>query len=207
MTDPVSLTSPSPHTWKWKVLAAVAAGTVAFDQVTKIGVTRFFDGVDGSSMPVIPGFFNLVLTHNPGAAWGLLGGIQPDSLRIAVFVVISITAVGMVLGLAWKARHDQKVLVYSAALVLGGALGNLIDRLVYGRVIDFLDVYTRAGAFSGLMETVGKDPCHPVHGCHWPAFNVADIAICIGVFLLATEGWFTKKAAAPTTSPIEGPGS
>lgn len=199
----------SPQAWKWKVLAAVAAATVAFDQVTKIAVTRFFDGVDGASVPVIPGFFNLVLTHNPGAAWGLLGGIRPDSLRIAVFVVISITAVGMVLGLAWKARQEQKMLIWSTALVLGGAVGNLVDRLLYGRVIDFLDVYTRVGAFSSLMEGVGKDPCHPIHGCHWPAFNVADIAISVGVFLLATEGWFTKKVADPATppaSPVEGSG-
>jgi signal peptidase II len=137
-----------------------------------------------------------VLTHNPGAAWGLLGGIRPDSLRIFVFIIISVTAVGMVLWLAWKARADQKLLVWSAALVLGGALGNLIDRLVYGRVIDFLDVYTRAGFFSSLMTAVGKDPCHETYGCHWPAFNVADIAISIGVFLLATEGWWGKKPKA-----------
>lgn len=189
------------HAWKWKVLAAVAAGTVALDQATKIGVTRFFGGADGASMPVIPGFFNLVLTHNPGAAWGLLGNIRPDSLRIGVFVLISITAVAMVLWLAWKARQDQKVLIWSAALVLGGAVGNLIDRLLYGRVIDFLDVYTRAGFFSGMMEAIGKDPCHPEYGCHWPAFNVADIAISVGVFLLATEGWFTKKVVATTTPP------
>jgi len=97
--------------------------------------------------------------------------------------------------------------VWSAALVLGGALGNLIDRLLYGRVIDFLDVYTHAGFFSGLMEAVGKAPCHPSYGCHWPAFNIADIAISVGVFLLATEGWFTKKAAATTTTPAEGAGS
>lgn len=185
------------HGWKWKVLAGVAAATVALDQLTKVAVTRFFDGVDGASREVIPGWFNLILTHNPGAAWGLLGGIRPDWLRILVFVVISVSAVAMVLWLAWKARRDQKLLVWSSALVLGGALGNLVDRLVHGRVIDFLDVYTTAGWFSAFLEKIGRDACHPTYGCHWPAFNVADIAISVGVFLLAAEGYLTKKAAPP----------
>ena len=204
MSELVPASSPGPvpagalegHAWKWKILATVAACSVALDQATKIAVTRFFEGVDGASKEIIPGLFNLVLTHNPGAAWGLLGGIRPDSLRIFVFIVISICAVGMVLGLAWKARADQKLLVWSAALVLGGAIGNLIDRLLYGKVIDFLDVYTHAGWFSALMEKVNGGPCHPTYGCHWPAFNVADISIVIGVFLLATEGWWTRKPKA-----------
>lgn len=204
----VTESEPLVPAWKWKVLAGVAAGTVAFDQVTKIGVTRFFDGEEGATKEIIPGFFNLVLAHNPGAAWGLLGNIQPDALRIAVFVVISISAVAMVMWLAWKARPDQKLLVWSSALVLGGAIGNLVDRLLYGRVIDFLDVYTHAGWLSALLEKLGRDPCHATYGCHWPAFNVADIAISAGVFLLATEGFFTKKEAAPAvTKPAEGQGS
>lgn len=204
----MSETVPESHSWKWKILASVAAASVVLDQVTKIGVTRFFGGEEGATKEIIPGFFNLVLAHNPGAAWGLLGGIQPDALRIAVFVVISVSAVAMVMWLAWKARADQKLLVWSSALVLGGAVGNLIDRLVHGRVIDFLDVYTNAGWFSGLLEKVGREACHPTYGCHWPAFNVADIAITAGVFLLATEGFFTKKAATPAvTKPVEGSGS
>lgn len=208
MSETVPAAAPTSHAWKWKLLASVAAASVVADQLTKIGVTRYFDGEDGATKPVIPGFFNLVLTHNPGAAWGLLGGIQPDSLRIGVFVVISISAVAMVMWLAWKARADQKLLVWSSALVLGGALGNLIDRLVHGRVIDFLDVYTNAGWFSGFLEAIGREACHPTYGCHWPAFNVADIAITAGVFLLATEGFFTKKAtAAAVTKPVEGSGS
>ena len=190
----------SGHAWKWKILGAVAAGSIALDQVTKIAVTRYFDGVEGATKTIIPGFFNLVLAHNPGAAWVLLGGIQPDSLRIFVFIVISVSAVGMVLWLAWKARRDQKVLVWSSALVLGGAVGNLIDRLLYGRVIDFLDVYTTAGWFSSLLESVGRGRCHETYGCHWPAFNVADIAISIGVFLLATDGMFTKKKPKAETA-------
>lgn len=193
---PVAPAADAGHAWKWKIMAAVAAGSVALDQATKVAVTRFFDGVDGATKEIIPGWFNLVLTHNPGAAWGLLGGIRPDSLRILVFIVISVSAVGMVLWLAWKARADQRVLVWAAALVLGGAVGNLIDRLLYGKVIDFLDVYTHAGWFSALVEKIYGGPCHPTYGCHWPAFNVADISISIGVFLLATEGWWGKKPKA-----------
>lgn len=183
---------------KWKLLAAAAAGTVVLDQATKLAVTRYFGGEEGSTLEVLPGWFDLILTHNPGAAWGVLGGIQPDSLRILVFVLISIGAIGMVLWLAWKAKPGQRAIVWSAGLVLGGAVGNLIDRVRLGRVIDFLDVYTHAPWFSNLMETVGKDPCHPAYGCHWPAFNIADIAITIGVVLLATDGMFTRK---PKESP------
>ena len=193
-------------TRKWKHFAIAGAATVVLDQATKIAVTRHFGGEEGGAVEVIPGWFDLILTHNPGAAWGVLGGIQPDALRIAIFVLISVGAIGMVLWLAHKAKPGQWAIVWAAGLVLGGAIGNLIDRVRIGHVIDFLDVYTHAPWFSSLMERVGSGPCHPAHGCHWPAFNIADIAITIGVVLLATDGMFSRKPK-PAADAVEGSGT
>lgn len=193
-------------TRKWKHLAVVAAGTVVLDQATKLAVTRYFEGQEGSTLEIIPGWFDLILTHNPGAAWGFLGGIEPDWLRILVFVLISIGASAMVLWLAHKAKPGQWAIVWSAGLVLGGAVGNLIDRVRIGHVIDFLDVYTHAPWFSFVRGLVGMDPCHPAWGCHWPAFNIADMAIVIGVGLLATDGMFTRKPK-PAQDVVGGQGT
>ena len=178
---------------RYAFLALVASVIVLLDQGTKRWVVWFFENDDGRTKEIIPGVFDLILTHNPGAAWGMLGDLQPDALRIAVFVVISVAAVVMVLWLAQRARPDQRLLVGALSLVLGGALGNLIDRIAAGKVVDCLDFYTHAGWFMGLMERVGR-PCSTVHGCHWPAFNVADICISTGVTLLILETFLTSRA-------------
>lgn len=183
----------NPRQKRFAFLGAVAFVIVVLDQLTKWWVVRHFEDVEGRGVVIIPGVFDLILTRNPGAAWGMLGDLQPDALRIAVFVVISIFAVAMVLWLAARAQPEQKLLVWALSLVLGGALGNLIDRVVAGRVVDFLDFYTHAGWFMSLMESVGR-PCSPVHGCHWPAFNVADICISTGVALLILETFLTSRA-------------
>src|SRR5688500_20390574 len=96
---------------RFRFLAIVAFVIVVLDQGTKRLVVWYFEGDDGRTKEIIPGLFDLILTHNPGAAWGMLGDLQPDALRIAVFVVISVAAVAMVLWLAQRARPDQGLLV------------------------------------------------------------------------------------------------
>ena len=115
-------------------------------------------------MEVIPGFFNLTHVRNTGGAFGIFGGRRGGTV---FFVGVSILAVGTLLFLLRRAGEDEKNLALSFSLVLAGAIGNLIDRLLYGEVIDFLEFYHSS--------------------FHWPAFNIADSAICIGIGLMAVE--------------------
>jgi signal peptidase II len=115
---------------------------------------------------VIQGFFDLIHVRNPGGAFGIFGG-EKGGLGSLLFVVVSLVAIGSILFLFVKTREDEKTLSLSFSLVLSGALGNLVDRLRFGEVVDFLDFY--------------------LHSYHWPAFNVADSAICIGIGLMAFD--------------------
>ncbi len=134
------------------------------DQVTKGLILDFFNGAGvGGSRAVIPGFFSLTYVRNRGGAFGLLADL-PGIWGQLFFVVF---ALGTVALLAWMLRNtpvEDLVQRLALTLVIGGAAGNLYDRIRYGEVIDFLDVYYRSW--------------------HWPAFNVADSAITVGVALL-----------------------
>jgi len=115
---------------------------------------------------VIRGFFSLTYVRNKGAAFGILAD---NAVRIPFFITVSIVAM---LGIIWyikRIRNDQKLAVFSLSLVFSGAFGNLIDRVRLGEVIDFLDVFWQR--------------------YHWPAFNVADSAITVGVTLLFIDMW------------------
>jgi len=143
------------------VFSLMAVGILVLDQLSKLVVIRSL-GL-GQSVPVIPGLFNLVYVQNPGAAFGFLASL-PEGVRSPFFILISVTAA--VLIIMYHARHLRSQVLPSLALgmILGGAIGNLIDRLRYGMVIDFLDFY--------------------LDRYHWPAFNVADSAISVGVGLM-----------------------
>ena len=142
-------------------LAFITSLVVVLDQVTKFLVVSEIRY--GEIIPVIPGFFNLILTYNLGAAFGIFSGL-PDGLRSWVLFGSTALALGIV-GYYMRTPHGQHRWARLAfAMIIGGAIGNLIDRLRLGMVVDFLDVYL--GSY------------------HWPAFNIADSCICIGVFLL-----------------------
>jgi signal peptidase II len=115
---------------------------------------------------VIQGFFNLTHVRNTGGAFGIFGG-EKGGLGSILFVVVSLIAIGAIVFLFLKIKENEKTLALSFSLILSGAIGNLIDRLRYGEVVDFLDFH---------LSTY-----------HWPAFNVADSAICIGIGLMALE--------------------
>src|SRR5512137_2513411 len=140
---------------------AVAAFVVLVDQLTKIAVERVFDYGD---VHPVTGFFNLVLTYNKGAAFSFLA--SASGWQKHFLTVIGIGASLFILFLL--ARHgSQKLFSLALAMILGGAIGNVIDRLAYGHVVDFLDFH--AG------------------GWHWPAFNMADSAIVGGAILLVVD--------------------
>lgn len=142
----------------WLGLAALI---VLVDQVTKLAIERVFDYGD---VHPITGFFNLVLTYNKGAAFSFLAGASgwQKEFLTAIGVAASVFIVYLL------ARHGtQRLFSLALALILGGAVGNVIDRVAHGHVIDFLDFHWR--------------------GWHWPAFNVADSAIVCGAALLVLD--------------------
>jgi signal peptidase II len=136
----------------------IAAIVILIDQLTKIAIQKTF--VFGEEK-VINSFFNLVLAYNKGAAFGFLNS-QPGWQRY-FFTAIAVIAVGFILYML-KRHAGQRLFCWALALIMGGAIGNAIDRLAYGHVVDFLDFH---------LAGFG----------HFPAFNIADSAICIGAAL------------------------
>ena len=141
----------------WRLFSLIIILVTALDQVTKTLVLSYIDF--HGSVPVIHGLFNIVHTRNRGMAFGLFN--NPDSGRaFYILTCVSVFAVLLIVFWFFRLKENEKSLIPGLALILGGALGNLIDRLRIGEVIDFLDI--RIGSY------------------HWPAFNVADSCISAG---------------------------
>lgn len=154
---------------KWLSLSAVI---IVLDQITKYVVTQSL--ALGKSVAVTP-FFNLVLVHNPGAAFSFLS--DQSGWQRALFIAIALAASAWIVYLL--ARYPQeRLFALALSLVLAGAVGNVIDRVLVGAVIDFLDFH----AF----------------GRHWPAFNVADSAITCGAVLLIWDAIRPRKNTQST---------
>ena len=156
-----------------KLHLLIALSVVILDRVAKWAVARNIALHD--SIPVIPDFFRITHVENRGAAFGLFAD-SPSEWKIAVLVLFSVVALVIVSALLWRISHALSTTGVGLALILGGAIGNLWDRLVSGKVVDFLLFY------------IGQ--------YQWPAFNVADSAIVIGAGLLVIEILFTKAPAA-----------
>ena len=120
--------------------------------------------------------------ENKGGAWGLLQN-ETEALRRPFFLIVSVAAIVFIVSLYRKLQKGQLALKWGLPLVLGGALGNLVDRIRYGFVVDFIDVYVHKG---------GAAP-----DSHWPTFNVADVAICVGVGLMAIDMFTSRKKRKP----------
>jgi signal peptidase II len=145
-------------TVKTKLVVGWVAGILVLDQLTKWVVDRMMPL--HYSIPIIDGFFNLTYIRNTGAAFGIFAG-SAAAFRLPFLILFSLLAIGFMIMMLRRLPDSEKGLITALALILGGALGNLIDRALYGEVIDFLDFYW--GSY------------------HWPAFNVADSCITIGV--------------------------
>lgn len=174
-------------TWTFEVNHAETAGA----RLAHFYADRNLDGdpptdpdLRTAPVPVLENFWHFKYVENPGAAWGLLGGF-PESLRLPFFHVVSLTAVVFILYFYRRTREDQRYLQVALALVLGGAVGNYLDRLIRNYVIDFVDWHW-----------------YQAPNLHWPTFNVADAAICVGVAMLLLENVLVKKSAeAPAAEP------
>ncbi|MGH7434293.1 MAG: signal peptidase II [Polyangiaceae bacterium] len=174
---------PSPS---YVFLAIVALGTLVADVATKSWAERHLDGLPGT-LDVWKAHLTLLLAKNRGGAWGLLQSTS-ENVRRPFFLLVSVAAIAFIMTLYRRLQGHQSALKWGLPLVLGGALGNVFDRIRYGHVIDFIDAHTVYPAFLSRMlhEPLGVDH-------HWPTFNVADIAICVGVGLMAVDMFTSKR--------------
>ena len=126
---------------------------------------------EGMLVPLLPGFFNLTHTTNTGVAFGIFSG-SPAPWKTALLIAVSAALIVAVASFIWRTRQFHWKATVGLALVLGGALSNLADRIRAGLVVDFLDIYWR--------------------GYHWPAFNLADSAIVVGAGFLVIQIIFSE---------------
>lgn len=158
---------------------AIALGVFALDRFSKSIIERFVTLWDAHV--VIPGFFQIIHTENRGAAFSMLADSSSE-VRSSVLIGLSILILGIIAALLWNSAsrlsHEHWTLRLGLSLVLGGALGNVYDRVTRGAVTDFLDFY------------VGE--------LHWPTFNVADCAISVGAGLMLLSLWLGRREAVRT---------
>jgi signal peptidase II len=154
---------------KYLWVAAIAGMVVILDQLTKYLVIKHF--YIHESVKIIPGFFSLTYVRNPGAAFGILAGAS-GSWRTIFFTTVSLAALAVIATLVRKTSDRLPLIAFS--LIGGGAVGNLIDRVRFGEVVDFIEWYYRS--------------------FHWPTFNIADSAITGGVIVLAIDMLFERRS-------------
>jgi signal peptidase II len=157
---------------RWKAYG-LSSIVFAVDRLTKSFIDSHVSPFDVH--PVIPGFFDIVHSQNRGVAFGLMNDSN-SVWRTAVLIVFSAAALLLVAGMLWRASRLDRWTAMGLALVLGGAAGNLFDRIVWGSVTDFLEFYIR--------------------DWHWPTFNVADSCVVIGSGLLLLELLRPKRQPA-----------
>jgi signal peptidase II len=149
---------------------ALGVAVIALDQVTK-RLIRDRVGV-GESIPILDGFVSIVHARNPGAAFSFLAD-APAWFRGPFFIAITVTAIAVLFYVISRLPREDRLMRIALGGVLGGAVGNLIDRLIYGEVTDFIDVHWRS--------------------YHWPAFNVADSSITIAVSAVILHSLFARS--------------
>lgn len=154
------------HKYFW--VSSIIGIILVLDQVTKYVVEKNI-GLH-EVIEIVPGFFNLTHVRNKGAAFSILSTL-PDLWRSGFFITVTLVAVAVITVLIRKTR--ERLLVVAFSLILAGAIGNVIDRIRYGEVIDFIQWYVKS--------------------YYWPSFNIADSAISIGVTLLAIDMLFRKQ--------------
>jgi signal peptidase II len=152
---------------------AAAAAVFGLDRVTKVIIEQRVS--ESASYRVIPGFFDIVHSENRGVAFGIFNDSASEWRSLAL-IVVAVVAVIFIGAYMWRAQHIDAATLWGLALILGGAAGNAFDRIVSGRVTDFLEFYL--GAY------------------HWPTFNVADSGVVIGSGLLILDMLLSKREAA-----------
>jgi signal peptidase II len=183
---------------------AVAAISLILDVVSKAWAEIVLSRrpFDSPSLILVPQHLTLTIAYNKGGAWGLLQDAA-ETVRRPFFFAVSVLAVLFIVSLYSKLGRGQRALTWGLPLVLGGALGNLSDRVTRSSVIDFIDhradwVLTMNGAIAKAVPRWGLTD-------HWPTFNVADIAICIGVGLMAVDMFTARRGPERRSEPVGPP--
>lgn len=170
---------------KYKILLVVAPLVFILDQITKSIILKYVDF--GAKIPVIPGFFDIVHFRNTGAAFGMFANLS-ESIRVPFFYVIAAIA-ALFLALYYRSLPDnRRMLPFVLSLIFAGIAGNIIDRIRFGSVVDFLSLHIGNRVLT--ITQFGK----PIEvQLEWPAFNVADTAITVAMVLLFWMMLFRKE--------------
>ncbi len=170
----------------YRLFAIVVPVFLILDQITKYWARSAMKLRE--RIEVIPGFFNVTHQENPGAAWGILA---TNEYRLVFFTIITVVAFAVILAYYRNLKDDERVLAWGLSLIFSGAAGNFIDRMSPKHsVTDFLDFYASGAAAPIVRKVLGS--------AHWPAFNVADACISIGVTLFVIHILFLEKRTAAT---------
>jgi signal peptidase II len=155
---------------KYMVVLSVAAVILVLDQLTKWYIRHTMNLYE--SIPVLDPIFYITHVRNSGGAFGIMNN-STRALRLPFFILVSLVAIGVLLAFVRRVEPGQRLLLLALAGILGGALGNLVDRMVVGEVTDFFDFHW--------------------HGYYWPAFNVADSFITIGMLILLGYSFLMRE--------------
>ncbi len=168
---------------RWFTVSTVV---VAIDQATKAWVHATLR--DAPRLELIPGWLNLVYSRNPGGLFGYFTDMaQP--WRTLILTLLPLAAIALVVDYLTRGKDLDRVARWALSLVLGGAIGNLIDRVFRGEVIDFIDAHASGGLAEWLVEKVGT--------AHWHTFNVADSCIVCGAILLLISAFRPQRKTEP----------
>jgi signal peptidase II len=178
-------------------LGLVSVLTLAADLGSKAWAEQHLDGSTVSE--IWKNHVTLLLAKNRGGAWGLLQSTS-ENVRRPFFLLVSVAAIAFIMTLYRRLNPNQRALKWGLPLVLGGALGNVFDRIRYGHVIDFIDYR------ADWMRAMNERLLHNSND-HWPTFNIADVAICVGVGLMAIDMFTSKRGARPVFRAPEVPPS
>ena len=200
--SPTRPSSPAPSRDRptFIFFGAVAAVSLILDVVTKAWAEIVLSKrpFDSPSLVLVPQHLTLTIAYNKGGAWGLLQDAA-ETVRRPFFFAVSVLAVLFIVSLYSKLGRGQRALMWGLPLVLGGALGNLSDRVTRSSVIDFIDY--RADWVLAMNSGIAKAVPHWGLTDHWPTFNVADIAICVGVGLMAVDMFTSRRGASASLPP------
>lgn len=170
---------------------AISLTVLVLDQASKLLAHWFLRG--RQPLEIIPGFFNLIYSRNRGGLFGYFSQMT-DPWRTILLTLLPVAAIALVIYYMTRCEEEERITLFGLSLVLGGAIGNLIDRLFRGEVIDFLDAYISApGAAAWLVDRFGT--------AHWPTFNLADSCIVTGACLLALSIIRPQRSAAAADGP------
>jgi signal peptidase II len=185
--------SRPPQRRRYLFLGVVSAAVLALDVGSKVWAEITLSGSRAHPTVLVPGHLSLALAYNEGGAWGLLQGADA-AIRRPFFLVVSVIAIGFIVSLYRRLSPEQWALRWGLPMVLGGALGNLSDRIVRTGVVDF--ILYRAEWVGTMNRLIARAARGWTITEYWPTFNVADIAICVGVGLMAIDMLTSKRSTA-----------